>query len=125
MVMPRMSTPFFPLPRSPSEEHYGAYLDRMQASPEWDPRRNDAAILGCGHFGLPLARFAKAHNISTVYVGGLLQLLFGISGRRYVDDKNLGRTVFSGRARITRHWMPPLDSETPRNLHHVEGGAYW
>ena len=32
---------------------------------------------------MPLARRATQANISAIYVGGLIQLLFGITGRRY------------------------------------------
>ena len=43
----------------------------------------DAALLGCGAYGLPLAAHVVSRGASAVYVGGGLQLLFGIQGRRW------------------------------------------
>jgi hypothetical protein len=39
--------------------------------------------------GMPLARRATQANISAIYVGGLIQLLFGITGRWYLDARGL------------------------------------
>ena len=82
MTFPRLATSEWPLEVDPKDENFGARLDRLRASSEWDPSRNDVAFLGCGALGLPLARHAKERGISAVYLGGLVQLLFGISGKR-------------------------------------------
>ena len=74
MSSPRLATPGWPLPADPKDENYATNLDKLQASPEWDPRRSDVAILGCGALGLPLARFARERGLSSVYVGGLIQV---------------------------------------------------
>ena len=34
---------------------------------------------------MPLSKFARGRGISAIYVGGLIQLLFGIAGRRYLE----------------------------------------
>ncbi len=39
--------------------------------------------LGCGCYGLPLARRLKAKKKNVWYVGGIIQLLFGILGKRW------------------------------------------
>ena len=44
----------------------------------------DIALLGCGGYGLPLCNFIKNKlNKSAIYIGGGLQLLFGIMGHRW------------------------------------------
>ena len=43
----------------------------------------DIALLGCGGYGLPLCHFIKTKlNKSAIYIGGGLQLLFGVFGGR-------------------------------------------
>ena len=36
--------------------NWSATLRRLKASAEWDPDRNDVALLGCAAYGLPLVR---------------------------------------------------------------------
>ena len=133
MQEPRMGTPGWPLPNDPKEENYGTHLDKLTASKEWDPKLNDVAMLGCGPLGMPLSKFARGRGISAIYVGGLIQLLFGIAGRRYLEKVTpsehevggLAVKVFQRQGLVNEHWIRPLDSETPRLFREVEGGAYW
>jgi hypothetical protein len=47
----------------------------------------DIALLGCGSYALPLgAHICDVMGRKAIYVGGLLQLYFGIMGRRYADE---------------------------------------
>ena len=78
----------------------------------------DAALLGCGAYGLPLAAHVVSSGASAVYVGGGLQLLFGIMGRRWADRAEI--------AAVAREsWVWPSAAETPPRAEVVEGGAYW
>lgn len=44
----------------------------------------DVALLSCGSYALPIGEFIKSTmGRKAIYVGGVLQLLFGIMGRRY------------------------------------------
>lgn len=46
----------------------------------------DVALLGCGSYAMPLGVFIQEElRRKAVYVGGVLQLFFGILGRRYLD----------------------------------------
>ena len=140
MQFPRMGTPGWPLPADPKDENYATNLDRMMASSEWDPSLNDVALLGCGPLGMPLALHAKERGLSAIYLGGLIQLLFGLIGRRYVEEVVDGKArggmasqVFashdqgqgSAAALVNAYWRPPLESETPQNILEQENGAYW
>lgn len=42
----------------------------------------DIALLGCGAYGLPLAAYIKQLGKQAIYVGGSLQLMFGIRQRK-------------------------------------------
>jgi hypothetical protein len=44
----------------------------------------DVALLACGSYAMPLGDFvASEMRKKAIYVGGILQLIFGIMGRRY------------------------------------------
>ena len=43
----------------------------------------DIALLSCGSYAVPLGDSIKANGRKAVYVGGILQLFFGVMGRRY------------------------------------------
>ena len=96
-------------------------LDQLKASDEWDRSRNRVAILGCGAYGLPLANHAKQRNMSAVYVGGLLPLLFGVHSSPPRIDSALNGLAAANNS----HWMPPLPQETPAGRSRLEHGAYW
>jgi len=79
----------------------------------------DVALLGCGAYGLPLCDFIYHKlNKSSIYVGGGLQLYFGIKGKRW--DTDSGVTKF-----YNENWIRPSKEEKPTNGDLVEGGCYW
>jgi hypothetical protein len=50
----------------------------------------DIALLGCGGYGMPLAHFiSEGLNKSAIYVGGGLQILFGIKGKRWDEHSDI------------------------------------
>ena len=74
----------------------------------------DIALLGCGAYGFPLAAYIKSLGKQAIHMGGQLQLLFGIKGKRW---DNLGF--------YNKYWVRPSGNERPENLLNVENGAYW
>ncbi len=78
----------------------------------------DVAIIGCGAYGFPLAAFIKRIGKQAVHLGGATQILFGIKGKRWVDDSRFS-TI------INDHFIYPMDAEKPRNAYKVENGCYW
>jgi len=78
----------------------------------------DVALLGCGSYGLPLSNYIKKLGKSAVYIGGGLQLYFGIKGKRWEGDKNI--TKF-----YNEYWTRANTNETPASGNMVEGGCYW
>lgn len=79
----------------------------------------DVAILGCGAYGMPLGSFIR-HNLkkTCVYIGGGLQLLFGIKGSRWDNHEFISKLYNS-------HWVRPNKDEIPINHKSVENGCYW
>lgn len=87
-------------------------LDYMKE--EINKKDFDIALIGCGAYGLPLAAHVKSLGKQAIHMGGGLQLLFGIKGKRW---ENSGR--------FDKHWIYPLDEDIPKNNNKVEGGCYW
>ena len=79
----------------------------------------DIALLGCGGYGMPLASFIKNDlNKPSIYVGGGLQILFGIKGDRWDNHEDVS-TFYNS------YWVRPLQTEKPIAANSVEGGCYW
>lgn len=79
----------------------------------------DIALLGCGSYGLPLVNHIKSNlNKTAIYIGGALQIMFGIRGRRWDDMPKVSKFY-------NDHWIRPSKEETPQNHNLVEGGTYW
>ena len=95
-------------------------LEELKRSPEWGRQRSTVALLGCGAYGMPLAAHAKQKGMSAIYVGGLLQLLFGVRGARWDKRKEIVDAM-------NEHWTRPLSHEVPAgNRLLLDGdGAYW
>jgi len=95
---------------------WSAALDDLIARSQ--ERDFDVALLGCGAYGLPLAAAIKAMGRPAVQLGGALQLLFGIRGRRWEAMPPFA-------ALMNEHWVRPLPEETPVAAAQVDGGCYW
>lgn len=78
----------------------------------------EVAIIGCGAYGFPLATRLKEAGRSAVHMGGAVQLLFGIKGKRWDRHPVIGRLY-------NEYWVRPSDDEKPVGAEGVEGGCYW
>lgn len=97
----------------------------------------DICLLGCGAYGLPLAAHVKRQGKQALHIGGGLQLLFGIKGRRWeVEYKKLtemGSFGYNVPFRLNlnyydlfnEYWVNPSGDEIPVQAKTVEGGCYW
>lgn len=88
----------------------------------------DIVLLGCGAYGFPLAAHAKRMGKQAIHLGGALQLLFGIRGKRW-DDPNYGIQEFGKqntyKTLFNDSWIYPSASFIPSKAKQVEGGCYW
>lgn len=78
----------------------------------------DIAVLGCGAYGMPLAAEIKKMGKQVIYMGGVLQMLFGIYGKRW-DAEPLAKALKN------EHWVEPDPNFKPKNNDIVEDGCYW
>lgn len=104
-------------------------LDFMKA--EMDKEPYDVAIIGCGAYGFCLAAHAKRTGHQGIHLGGATQLMFGITGNRWIKEYGMGDEYFSllppgaYKALMNEYWVKPTEGETPRAAKNVEGACYW
>ncbi|ANH80629.1 hypothetical protein A8C56_06210 [Niabella ginsenosidivorans] len=93
-----------------------------------DEAEFDIALIGCGAYGFPLAAHIKRAGKKAIHIGGALQLMFGIKGKRW-EDENFGEKTFGKkgvyRLLMNEHWVYPQKSETPKTAGSVENACYW
>ena len=98
---------------------YGSWFEAYRhMCAQMEETEFDVALVGCGAYGLPLAAHAKRLGKKGVHLGGALQILFGIKGKRWD-----GQDFISGL--YNEHWVRPQASERPPNYKDVEDGCYW
>ncbi len=102
-------------------------LDYMKA--EIDKTDYDICLIGAGAYGFPLAAHVKRMGKKAVHIGGSLQLLFGIRGKRW-EDPNYGVKVWgipigSYSNLMNENWIRPGEGAKPAGSEKVEGNCYW
>jgi len=102
-------------------------LDYMKS--EIDKLDYDVCLVGCGSYGFHLAVHVKRNGKKSVHLGGALQLLFGIIGKRWEDPnygvKEWGIPHGSYANLINEYWVRPSANARPKNAEKVEGACYW
>jgi len=96
-------------------------LDYMKA--EIDKVDYDICLIGCGAYGFPLAAHVKRNGKKAVHVGGSLQLLFGIKGKRW-ENSNYN-PIYNYAQLMNEYWIYPSDDSKPKNANIVENACYW
>lgn len=108
-------------------DHWFSALQWMEN--EMDKIDYDICILGCGAYGFPLAAYAKRQGKKSIHLGGVTQLLFGITGNRWLDPnygvKRWGAPQNFYAHLANQHWIRPDVSTQPQNVSDVENSCYW
>jgi len=81
-------------------------------------RQFDVAIVGAGAYSIPVLAHAKLLGKFAIHLGGAVQILFGIKGRRW-DSHEIGSRFYNN------YWSRPLEEETPKNTAIIEDSCYW
>ena len=75
-------------------------------------------LIGCGGLGLPLAYRLRRVGKIVLVLGGAIQVLFGMKGKRWASHDVIGK--FWNDA-----WAWPSDQETPMGATLIEDACYW
>jgi hypothetical protein len=93
-------------------EHFEILKDKVHG------KTFDLALLSCGTFGLPLGKFIRDEmRSSAIYVGGSLQLYFGIKGKRWDLHEEIS-------AAYNESWIRPVEA-MPDSWQIMDDGCYW
>jgi hypothetical protein len=80
----------------------------------------DVALVSCGGYGNLVCSHIYNSGKSAIYVGGVLQMYWGILGARWFNDRSDIIRLF-----LNKSWTRPKPSEIPVNHSSVENGCYW
>lgn len=104
------------------DERYANWFEALEDMYEKAMQEEfDLAILGCGAYGFPLAAKIKAAGRQAVHLGGITQILFGIHGKRWDEDRNHQFL----KQYDSDAWVRISDKDKPKDADSVEGGCYW
>jgi hypothetical protein len=79
----------------------------------------DVALVAAGGYGMLISDYLYTKmNKSVMYIGGALQLFFGIIGKRWFTNKEI-------MALMNDEWVRPVAADKPANFIKVEKGCYW
>lgn len=88
----------------------------------------DICLIGAGAYGLPLAAYVKDKGKKAIHMGGSLQLLFGIKGKRW-ENPQYGSEELNETGRypalFNDYWIYPGEEGKPKNAEMIEGACYW
>jgi len=79
--------------------------------------RPDLALVAAGAYGLPICSHLKKRGISSIYVGGALQILFGIWGNRWRGNPEYEKIA-------TNNWINSSENKVFGSKF-IEKGSYW
>jgi hypothetical protein len=87
-----------------------------------DPLINDydVALVSAGGYGNLICDHIYQMGKSAIYIGGVLQMYFGIFGQRWLNERSDIIKLFRN-----QHWSRPKQNERPKNHEEIEQGCYW
>lgn len=80
----------------------------------------DVALVSCGGYGNLVCNEIFKMGKSSIYVGGVLQMYFGIYGTRWLKENKYILNLY-----LNEYWTRPKDSEKPNGFKKIENSCYW
>jgi len=80
----------------------------------------DIALVSCGGYGSLVCAHIFKSGKSAIYIGGCLQMYWGILGNRWFKDRPDVIRLF-----MNKHWSRAKESEKPSNYKNIENSCYW
>ena len=103
---------------TPEENTYGTIIDAIDYMYNEAMKIDfDIALLGCGPQGMILAEKFRQQGKQAIYLGGILQIMFGIKGKRW-DTQELYKNLYN------EHWTYPIE-EAPKGAEKLDSACYW
>jgi hypothetical protein len=80
----------------------------------------DIALVSAGGYGNLICNHIYEQGKSAIYVGGVLQMYFGILGNRWLKERPDIINMY-----LNKYWTRPKETEKPKNHSSIEGSCYW
>jgi hypothetical protein len=100
----------------PFTVHFAEFTKRLDAIRD----TYDVALVSCGGYGNLVCSHLFDTGKSSIYVGGVLQMYFGILGTRWLKERPDVVRLY-----LNKHWTRPKEHEKPEGYKNVEGACYW
>ena len=102
-------------------EEWDIELDRFYAELDKIKDDYDVALVSAGGYGTIICNHIyNNHNKSSIYVGGTLQMYFGIYGNRWLVERASILRMY-----MNKYWSRPKEDERPQGYKGIEHNAYW
>jgi len=102
-------------------EEFDIELTKFYSKLDLLKNKYDVALLSCGGYANPIANYIyENHGASAIYIGGVLQMYFGIYGLRWLKERPDILKLY-----MNQYWSRPTTDEKPNNSSSIEGGCYW
>jgi hypothetical protein len=99
------------------DQELAAFFERLDAVKD----DYDIALASCGGYGNLVCNYIfENHKKSAIYVGGVLQMYFGILGNRWLEERPDVIRLF-----LNEYWSRPKEHERPKGCQAIERGCYW
>lgn len=99
------------------QEHYNEFIENLKEQTK--NKDFDIALVAAGGYGMLISDYIFTNlQRSVIYVGGALQIFFGVIGKRWFDNKEIMKLV-------NDDWIRPDKDDKPQNFTKVEKGCYW
>ena len=105
-----------------NSDEFDAELDRFYGRLDTIRDTYDVALVSCGGYANPVCNYIfTQHKKSAMYIGGVLQMYFGVLGSRWYKERPDVVRLY-----LNEHWSKqPKMEERPKGSEQVEGGCYW
>ena len=80
----------------------------------------DVALVSSGGLGNLISLYIYNSGKQAIYVGGVLQMYFGVYGQRWMDERKAVLNMY-----LNSHWSRPMISERPEGWKNIENNCYW
>ena len=120
-VLPKFELKLIKAPQTlPGDNHsFSNWFETLEAlTKETYQMDFDIALIGCGAYGFPLASRIKNFGKKSIHLGGATQLLFGIKGKRW-DQQKVFMNLYN------EFWKYPSINEKPKGYFGLDRGSYW
>lgn len=103
-----------------SSEEFHIELGRFFNTLETYIPHFDVALVSAGGYGNLICNQIYELGKSAIYVGGVLQMYWGIVGQRWLTNQPDMIRLY-----LNHHWSRPSPSDRPSNYKAIENGCYW